>query len=268
MENKKIGCGRCKATQALYCCLTSRQYLCGKCNNETLKSAATKPFRFKVVDMKSFIYFDAPKKDDESDVHRNWLTAGKGLIDVSKVEYKTLYQLFQAAAKKNANRPCLGRRVLKPDGSIGPYVFSTYKEIQTRVSNLASGLASLNLGVQDRVGIYSINRPEWVLAEYACYGQNLCTVPLYDTLGPEAAEFIIRQAEVSTVFCSRDKVATLISISQSGRVPSLKTIIVLPLQPWDKPSNSTIDFNAGILIVFFEGLSYRFSGKIAGRIRT
>ena len=35
----------------------------------------------------------------------------------------------------------------------------------------------------DRVGLYAMNRPEWIISEYACYAQNLCTVPLYDTLG-------------------------------------------------------------------------------------
>jgi acyl-CoA synthetase (AMP-forming)/AMP-acid ligase II len=33
------------------------------------------------------------------------------------------------------------------------------------------------------VGIFSINRPEWVIAMEACYAQSLITVPIYETLG-------------------------------------------------------------------------------------
>lgn len=49
------------------------------------------------------------------------------------------------------------------------------------------------------VGIYSKNCIEWFIAEQGCnaYGMTLC--PLYDTLGIEALEFILRQTSKSSM---------------------------------------------------------------------
>jgi len=33
------------------------------------------------------------------------------------------------------------------------------------------------------VGLYMINRPEWVISELACAAYSYVSVPLYDTLG-------------------------------------------------------------------------------------
>jgi len=42
------------------------------------------------------------------------------------------------------------------------YVFETYERVGQRVNNLAAGLATLNIPAKANVGLYSINRPEWV----------------------------------------------------------------------------------------------------------
>ena len=39
--------------------------------------------------------------------------------------------------------------------------------------------------------IYSKNRFEWLILEFACASYGMQTVPLYDTLGKEGIEFIL-----------------------------------------------------------------------------
>jgi long-chain acyl-CoA synthetase len=58
------------------------------------------------------------------------------------------------------------------------------------------------------VGLFAVNREEWVIAEQACYMFANVTVPLYDTLGKEAVEFIVKQANVEICFASNDKVCS------------------------------------------------------------
>lgn len=53
----------------------------------------------------------------------------------------------------------------------------------------------LNPGPETFVGIYAQNCPEWILTEQGLYCQSMVIVPLYDTLGPEACNFIINQGE-------------------------------------------------------------------------
>ena len=43
------------------------------------------------------------------------------------------------------------------------------------------------------MGIYGKNRPEWVMMDLACAHLGGTSVAFYDTLGPSAIEFVIRQ---------------------------------------------------------------------------
>uniref|UniRef100_A0A8C7MLQ8 Long-chain-fatty-acid--CoA ligase n=1 Tax=Oncorhynchus kisutch TaxID=8019 RepID=A0A8C7MLQ8_ONCKI len=77
------------------------------------------------------------------------------------------------------------------------------------------------------IGIFSQNRPEWTISELACYTYSLVCVPLYDTLGLEAIEYIIDQAAVSTVICDLAEKARLILDCVSGKEHTLKTIVLM-----------------------------------------
>lgn len=99
----------------------------------------------------------------------------------------TLYESFARSVRLWPDRPCMGVRQMS-GGKIGGYRFQTYKEVAARANNVASGLRALGVqpvrsraslcascacrahGVafcrlqKDRVGLYSVNRPEWVIA--------------------------------------------------------------------------------------------------------
>eukprot|EP00455_Lapot_gusevi_P019534 TRINITY_DN2086_c0_g1_i2.p1 TRINITY_DN2086_c0_g1~~TRINITY_DN2086_c0_g1_i2.p1 ORF type:complete len:764 (+),score=291.62 TRINITY_DN2086_c0_g1_i2:300-2294(+) len=201
--------------------------------------------------MNSYIVLDGPAREGESDIRRSWVKTD-GFNDASKSEAKTLYETFFRTVAKFPQQPCLGRRSVKADGTAGPYVFQNYKQVAARVNDVGSGLASLGLNPGDKTGLYAINRPEWIIAEYGSFCHGLCTVPLYDTLGPDAAEYVIRQAECVTVFCSRDKVSSLVAMAP--RCPKLRHVVVMPPQPWDKPSQDKIDFSTPLQILSFDEL--------------
>ncbi len=40
------------------------------------------------------------------------------------------------------------------------------------------------------LALFMKNRPEWIVAEQACFRQGATTVPMYDTLGPDVVEMI------------------------------------------------------------------------------
>lgn len=121
---------------------------------------------------------------------------------------RTLYDTFRRGAKESNNGPCLGWR----ETPTKPYQWLHYNETLLRAKNLGSGLVTLGLapGVKSFVGIYSVNCPEWVLTEQAVYAYSMVLVPLYDTLGPDATAFIIKEAEISVVVCEDDAKANLL----------------------------------------------------------
>ncbi|XP_067101296.1 long-chain-fatty-acid--CoA ligase 5 isoform X2 [Osmerus mordax] len=147
------------------------------------------------------------------------------LISYYYDDAKTLYEVFQRGLQVSGNGPCLGFR--KPGQ---PYEWLKYKQVINRAEHLGSGL--LHRGLKPTpdtfIGIFAQNRPEWIISELACYTYSMVAVPLYDTLGSEALEYIIKTAEISTVLCDKqDKAETLLENCEDGKISVLKTIILM-----------------------------------------
>ena len=70
-----------------------------------------------------------------------------------------------------------------------------YKKSQEVGSALLKVLG-LKPGNETNVGIYAKNCPEWFIACLANVRYSMVTVPLYDTLGAEAASYIVQQADI------------------------------------------------------------------------
>jgi long-chain acyl-CoA synthetase len=62
------------------------------------------------------------------------------------------------------------------------------------------------------------------IAELSCYQYSFVTVPLYDTLGIEAIEYIINQAEMEFIVASSNKIQVL--LDNKHRISGLKHIIL------------------------------------------
>lgn len=60
---------------------------------------------------------------------------------------------------------------------------------------LGAALTAVGIGAGDRVGIYGANSPTWMKAMQACNRQSAWCIPLYDTLGENAIEYIVNHAE-------------------------------------------------------------------------
>ena len=52
------------------------------------------------------------------------------------------------------------------------------------------------------IGICSVNREEWLVTDLACNLLKVTSVPLYETLGNEMLEMILKETEISTLFGS------------------------------------------------------------------
>jgi len=161
-------------------------------------------------------------KSGEGAVYRNAEFKDK-LIETDNVAVKTLNDQFNATVAQYGNDGALGTR--KKEGErVGDYQWETYSQVDQRRKNLGSGIINMTgLKFDEPVGIYSINRAEWLIADLACIGYRWPSVALYDTLGQNAVEFIIKHAELKIVICG-GKQATII-INAATNCPSLKYVI-------------------------------------------
>jgi long-chain acyl-CoA synthetase len=157
----------------------------------------------------------------------------------------TLFELFQRSVGKYPNNECLGRRETV-NGQPGPYTYLTYKQTDEQVTAIASALVN-KAGVKphSRVGVFSANCPEWMIAMQACNRQTAYCVPLYDSLGENAIEYIIHHAEVTVAFTSAEKFPQLLKAIPMVK-DRLQTVVY-----WGIPPEQTIaDTKAAGLQVF------------------
>jgi len=162
--------------------------------------------------------------EGEGPVHRS-VKSPNQLLATSG--HPSLYHAIAAGFEANANRTCIGRREKGPDGSWGPFKFQSYQAVRSQYEALAAGLRSapFNLVPQSHFGIYAKNRPEWLLGYLAALSQNITLVPLYDTLGPDATQYVINHAEISVVLSSYENLKKL--LKSAADTPSLRSVIIM-----------------------------------------
>jgi long-chain acyl-CoA synthetase len=92
------------------------------------------------------------------------------------------------------------------------------------VQDLSLGLFEFGVTSGDKVAILSENRPEWLIADYACLAARCPDVPIYPTLPSKQTEYILRDAAAVAIFVSTPaQVEKLQAIRD--RLPALRHII-------------------------------------------
>jgi len=147
-----------------------------------------------------------------------------GMI-VGKKGVETLYDCVMgntAHDSRPAMATCVKGHVFKdatlPDGKRNPkpmivetpgvWEFKTYKEVKEMALKVGTHLRKeLKLAKQDKIALWSYNRLEWMVCELACHAYGFCSVSVYDTLGPDAASFIVADAGCKVLVCEEKTMA-------------------------------------------------------------
>lgn len=99
----------------------------------------------------------------------------------------------------------------------------TYREFGEQIKNLAYALIHSGVKKGDSVGIFSANRYEWAVSDFACILAGAISVPIYATNTQDQAEFIIKDAGIKLIFVgSEDQYTSISNIRTKGT--SLKII--------------------------------------------
>ncbi|KAH6585096.1 hypothetical protein BASA60_000691 [Batrachochytrium salamandrivorans] len=174
----------------------------------------------------------------ETAVYRSVLAPGELMSTMPNMS--TMHEVFEVTRLKQPNQPALGTRhahVHPITGVVswGPYVFQTYAEVAKQRDHLAWGIQHIYTNVVHgspfdkwHLGIFSINRAEWVITDLAAHAFSVAVVALYDTLGADTTEYILNHADVPIIVASIDKVPLLLSLSSKTK---FKVIIALDSTP-------------------------------------
>ncbi len=106
----------------------------------------------------------------------------------------------------------------------------TYSELHREAERIACGLLALGVEPGDRVGIWSPNCAEWLIAQYALAKVGAMTVNINPAYRLRELEYALQQSGVSILIAARrfrdgDYVAMLNELAP--KLPSLRTVVYL-----------------------------------------
>lgn len=111
----------------------------------------------------------------------------------------------------------------------------TYGEVHQSVCRVGSALKAVGIANGDAVGIYAVNSPQWMVGMKSADFCGALTIPLYDTFGADAVEYIIKHSAVKVVFVSADQLTTIKKI-----LPSVKDQVV-QVVVWSNVPGTDVD---------------------------
>ncbi|HEY5755140.1 MAG TPA: AMP-binding protein [Steroidobacter sp.] len=148
--------------------------------------------------------------------------------------YKTVGGVLEDSARRWGDRPAM---IVRHQN-----LRWTYRELNDAAERVAAGLIKLGLQPGDRVGIWSPNRYEWVLTQFATAKAGLILVNVNPAYRISELEFVLNKVGCKALilapnFKSSDYIGMLRQLApelatsavgdlQSARLPTLRTVIL------------------------------------------
>ena len=109
---------------------------------------------------------------------------------------------FDVLAYQIATAPKADAFTAKHDGTWTPL---SSQQMQDSANLVSLGLLALGLSHGDRVAIISMNRPEWMMADFGIAQIGGVSVPMYPSITVEDYKYIFADAGVRAVFVADQK---------------------------------------------------------------
>ncbi|CAI2361326.1 unnamed protein product [Moneuplotes crassus] len=169
------------------------------------------------------------KCEDSTEVLYNKLSIEDDfkLQEIPKGGGETLLEGWNKAAEMFPDNNCLGH--IEGD----KYVWRTYKEALHEAQCIAKVLFTEDLipEVSDKdksykfVGLYSRNRPEWALVNWALVHFSGTVVSLYNTLGEESLCYAVDHTDLGIVACDKASFKKMLNLRKEGNAKTIKHLI-------------------------------------------
>lgn len=123
----------------------------------------------------------------------------------------------------------------------------SWKKLSSQVMKTAWAMAELGIEVQDRIGIYSQNMPEYIITDFGAYANRVITIPIYATSSPNQVKYIVDDAQIEVLFVGEQfQYNNAFKVQQESS--TLKKLVVfdhnVKFHPEDKTSIYFEDFIA------------------------
>lgn len=124
----------------------------------------------------------------------------------------------------------------------------TYEEFYRDVRNLATGLHRAGVTAGERVGIWALNRWEWVMVQYATAELGAIMVNINPAYRQHELNYVLEQAGVTTIIASQELPTAdypgMITRAQQAAGVQLERVIMMTTDSWDavfrQPADHTV----------------------------
>jgi long-chain acyl-CoA synthetase len=111
------------------------------------------------------------------------------------METRTLVDIFFASIAHDVQRHVMFKRD-------SPWQIISSRQLYGYVATLAHILKQWGIQKGDRIAILSENRPEWMIADFACVCSGIVDVPIYATLTADQTLYLLQNSRARVVFVS------------------------------------------------------------------
>ena len=151
-------------------------------------------------------------------------------------------ELIPRQAEKYGNRTALRYR----DDASGRWLKVSWNDFAEKVRLTATAMAEFGMEVQENIGVYSQNMPQCLYTYFGAYANRLADVPMYATSSPEQIAFIVKDANIHTLFVGEQQQYNNAWIVMKQLPNILKRLVIydpaVKLNPEDKQSIYFEDF--------------------------
>lgn len=141
---------------------------------------------------------------------------------MGKLEVLTIPSMLEASFKDFADKQSL---IFVGEENL------TYSQLELQVIKAAIQLTSLGIKKGDKVGILSLNMPQWGIAFFAISITGAVVVPILPDFHPNEIKNIIQHAEISAIYVSE---------SLKSRLDPAMELTVIHIESFTAASNSNI----------------------------
>ncbi|KAJ4458402.1 putative Long chain acyl-CoA synthetase 7; peroxisomal [Paratrimastix pyriformis] len=136
---------------------------------------------------------------------------------------RTPFELIEDAVRRFPTLPSLGQRSRLADGTLGPYVWQSFADVQHIRQQIGSALIQLGCRPRDRIGIFAKTCAYFTIVDWACQAFGFISVPLYATLGPDNIPYVINHSNCRVLFVSQENFPLV--QEAAPRCPNLLAVI-------------------------------------------
>jgi long-chain acyl-CoA synthetase len=141
-------------------------------------------------------------------------------------------ELFTQRVKRSGPKPVLRWK----EG--GVWHTGTWNDWDRASREIAAGLASLGVGMGDRVGLLANTRPEWMYADVGVLMAGGVTVPIYQSNLPHECEYILNDSGAKVCFVENPAQADKLLSERKKLGGVVKVVYFDPVARLDKPDRA------------------------------